>query len=223
MMRIRIVSLLSLLLFSTFVAIAQIKVACVGNSITYGYGLKDREVNSYPAQLAKILGSEWEVQNFGVSASTLLRNGDRPYWKQAAFQKAKDYNPDVVIIKLGTNDTKPVNWKFRGEYTKDYCELIDTFRALSSKPVIFICYPVPAFPGKWGISDSIIRVDLMPMVDTIAQKSNTEIIDLYKPLSNHADLFPDKVHPNAEGAGLMAKEISAKLLNKKAKIQNRKK
>lgn len=33
-----------------------IKVACVGNSITYGAGISNREKNSYPAQLQYYLG-----------------------------------------------------------------------------------------------------------------------------------------------------------------------
>ena len=49
----------------TLFAQKKIKVACVGNSITYGYTLPDRETNAYPAKLQKMLGDDYVVGNFG--------------------------------------------------------------------------------------------------------------------------------------------------------------
>ncbi len=52
-------------------------VACVGDSLTYGFDLSDRASNCYPAQLARMLqpfDDEWETQNFGANGATLLRN-----------------------------------------------------------------------------------------------------------------------------------------------------
>src|SRR3712207_5545352 len=82
------------------------RVACVGDSITYGAGVSGREKNSYPAVLGQWLGTKWDVRNFGVSGATLLKKGNRPYWKQQKFADALQFKPDVVIIKLGTNDSK---------------------------------------------------------------------------------------------------------------------
>jgi lysophospholipase L1-like esterase len=202
--------------------LAQIKVACVGNSITFGAAIENRWHNSYPAQLDSILGENWEVKNFGVSGTTMLRNGDRPYWNQKAFINAKEFLPDAVVIKLGTNDTKPQNWKFKNEYINDYIAMIEEFRSLSSKPLVFICYPVPAYPDRWGISDSTIRADVIPMIQIVSKKSNAPIIDLYAPLSNHAEWFPDKIHPNAIGAAEIAKTVKKVLLKNKRKIIKRK-
>ena len=103
----------------------KIRLACVGDSITYGSGLSEREVNSYPAVLQKLLGEGYDVKNFGVSGATLLKSGDKPYWKQSEFKSATAFNPNIVVIKLGTNDTKPQNWSHKEEfaaveeYTKD--------------------------------------------------------------------------------------------------------
>ena len=88
---------------------SKTRVACVGDSITYGAGVAGRESNSYPAVLGKLLGDKYEVKNFGVSGATLLKKGDNPYWRQGAFKKATDFKPNIVVIKLGTNDTKPQN------------------------------------------------------------------------------------------------------------------
>lgn len=195
----------------------KIKVACVGDSITFGAGIKDRQKNSYPTQLGNMLGKKWQVVNFGHSARTLLKKGDYPYWKSPQFKKALAFNPDIVIIKLGTNDTKPQNWKHSGEFVTDYTDMIEAFKKLPSHPKIWICYPVPAYPERWGIKDTVIKNEVIPKIDEIAKVTNVNIIKLYEPLSGKPQLFPDKIHPNAQGAKLMAQEIYQTLTGKKHK------
>ena len=87
----------------------KIKVACVGNSITYGAGIVNREKNSYPAQLQVYLGDKYEVRNFGSNGATAFHEGDYPYVQTEAYKQAIAYSPDIVFIKLGTNDSKPQN------------------------------------------------------------------------------------------------------------------
>jgi len=183
------------------------RVACVGDSITYGSGIKDLDHDSYPAQLQSMLGPTYAVKNFGVSGATLLKNGDKPYWKQKGFQAAKDFAPNIVVIKLGTNDTKPPNWKHSDEFLADAKALAQEFATLPSRPKIYLCHPVPAFPGNFGIRDEVIKNEVIPLIDQAANESGATIIDLYAPLADHADLFKDKVHPNAEGAKLIAEEV----------------
>jgi alpha-L-fucosidase/lysophospholipase L1-like esterase len=182
-------------------------VACIGNSITFGDGIQDKERHSYPALLQKLLGDDWDVHNFGVGGRTLLHNGDFPWRNEPQYKAAKDCRPDIVIIKLGTNDTKPWNWKFKESFIPDYLQLIDEFRALPSRPVIYVCLPVPAFPGEWGISDSVLTTDVIPMIRIIASKRPVRVIDLRTPLEGKREFFPDKVHPNEDGAMVMARTI----------------
>jgi acyl-CoA thioesterase-1 len=191
------------------------RVACVGDSITYGSGIADRARDSYPAQLQRILRQydpSWEVQNFGVSGATLLSKGDKPYIRETAYGSAQAYNPDIVIIKLGTNDSKPQNWQYRDDFVPDYENMIDAFRALPSKPEVWICKPVPAYYVNFSIRPEVIHDEILPLIDQIAQEKNTPVIDLYTALEGHANLFPDGIHPNAEGAGLMAQTIAPLLL-----------
>ena len=186
-------------------------VACVGDSITYGSGIANRAVDSYPAQLQRLLRQydlSWEVQNFGVSGATLLSRGDLPYVRQAAFGNAQASNPDIVIIKLGTNDSKPQNWQYKGDFVRDYENMIDTFRALPSGPQVWICKPVPAFYVNFNIRPEVIRDEILPLIDQISREKNAPVIDLYAALQNSGNLFPDGIHPNAEGAGLMAQAIA---------------
>ncbi len=190
----------------------KVKLACVGDSITQGAGTKG---NPYPKQLQALLGDKWEVGNFGVSGRTLMDKGDYPYSKEKKYQDALAMKPDVVIIMLGTNDTKPQNWQFKGDYLADYKKLVASFQSLESKPRIFICRPVPVIDnGNFGITEAGIQ-EQIPMIDQLAKELNVGIIDMYAAFKDKAALIPDKVHPNAEGAGEMAKAAHAVLTGKK--------
>lgn len=193
---------------------APVRVACVGDSITFGYGIP--EGKSYPSQLQEILGNGWNVRNFGVSGRTLLRKGDFPYWNEPAFQEAKAFSPDVVVIMLGTNDTKPQNWAHSAEFVADYRDLVKAFQELPSKPRVFVCRPCPiAEPGNFGLSDADIQRVLL-LVDSFAREEKLEVIDIHGALAPHPEMFPDKVHPDAAGAAIMARTVAA-VLTAKAK------
>lgn len=188
-------------------AAEPLRVACVGDSITYGATISNRANNSYPAQMSRMPDSEWAVQNFGVSGATLLKKGDKPYWKTSAFRAAGEFEPDIVIIKLGTNDTKPQNWEHRREFIDDYVKLIRHFQTLESAPRVWVCTPVPVFANRWKIADEVIRNEMIPMINQAVRQTGVPIIDLYTALNGKKEQFPDGVHPNADGAKLIAKAV----------------
>jgi lysophospholipase L1-like esterase/pimeloyl-ACP methyl ester carboxylesterase len=198
---------------------APIKVACIGNSITKGSTIPDRPRDSYPSQLGRMLGEKWVVRNFGVGGRTMLKKGDFPYWNEEAYAQAKAFLPDVVIIKLGTNDTKPQNWKYSDEFLADYRAMVRELKALPSHPKIYLCKPLPAYAkAQFKINDSIIVHGIIPVVEKLAKEENLPVIDLFSALSGKESLFPDKIHPNAEGAGLMAKTIYKTLTGKDGEL-----
>ncbi|MBU7578662.1 MAG: hypothetical protein KAF40_11425, partial [Flavihumibacter sp.] len=121
-----------------------IRIACVGNSITYGSGVVNREKNSYPAQLQSMLGADYIVRNFGLGGTTLLKNGNKPYWESAQFQQSLEFQPDIVFIKLGTNDSKAVNRPFLKEFNKDLQALIKKYQDLASRPRVVLLLPMPS-------------------------------------------------------------------------------
>jgi lysophospholipase L1-like esterase len=193
-----------------------VKVACIGDSITQGSGLPDPGRNAYPGQLQQLLGDRWKVGNFGVSGRTLLKKGDFPYWKEKAYQDALAFAPDVVIIKLGTNDTKPQNWKHEAEFVADYTELVKSFQALPSKPRVYLCRPCPVVgDGAWGINEANNQ-EWIKRIDAIVKDMDLGMIDMHAALADKPQLIPDKVHPNVEGAGEMAKAAYAVLTGRKA-------
>ena len=192
----------------------KIRIACVGDSITYGAGIKDRQNFNYPLVLGKSLGKKFDVRNFGVSGATMLKNGDYSYWERPAFKQATDFNPHVVVIKPGTNDTKPQNWQYSEEYVLDYEAMIDHFSSLPAKPKIWLCSPAPVYQTRWGISEEIVVGGVIPKVRDLATRKGLPIIDIYSVLSNKPEMFPDKIHPNASGAKEMADAVMSAILIK---------
>ena len=184
-----------------------VRVACIGNSITYGARIKNRDRDSYPSVLSRMLGDGYWVKNFGVSARTLLNKGDRPYMNEKAYQDALAFNPNVVVIKLGTNDSKSFNWKHKADFTKDMQTMIDAFKALPAQPKIYLCYPSKAYQANESINDDIISKEIIPMIKKVAKKNKLDIIDLHTAMDGIPQLFPDKIHPNEEGAKIMAKTV----------------
>jgi lysophospholipase L1-like esterase len=205
-------SLLFLALFASFSAFSQspIKVAFVGNSITQGPGRDNPD--SYPLQVAAMLGDSYEVKNFGVSGRTLLKKGDYPYWNEPQFQQVKDFQPDVVVIKLGTNDSKPQNWAHKADFVKDYLDLIAEFRAHMPKDgKVYVVMPVPVTRVNFGINPEVMNNEQRLMLMEIIQKSGAELIDLYTPLMEKPELLPDGVHPNNEGLRIMAAVVARRI------------
>ena len=191
---------------------AAVRVACIGDSITQGSGAAKGK--SYPAQLQALLGPSWLVGNFGVSGRTLLKKGDFPYWKEKAYQNALNFKPDVVIIMLGTNDTKPQNWQHEAEFVADYTELVKSFLALESKPRVYVCRPCPVpEPGNFGINETNVKEEIK-RIDALAVEMKLGVIDMHAALADKPQLLPDRVHPNTEGAAELAKAAFATLTEK---------
>ena len=208
-----------------------IKVACIGNSITDGHGIDFAPANGYPAQLQKLLGKDYWVKNFGVSARTMLNKGYYPYMNEMAWKDALAFKPDIVIIKLGTNDSKPENWQYNAEFKQDLQQMITTLRPDLLKPAkkgkknkkqaiknegpqIFLCTPIPAFKPSWNINDGIITNNIIPIQQEVAKEYNLQVIDLHSLFGDDKDtMLGDGIHPNGKGAQKMAQIIADAIKN----------
>lgn len=190
------------------------KVACVGNSITDGFGIDMADVQGYPAQLQRLLGSGYYVRNYGVSGHTMLNSGDSPYMKRGEWKEAKDFNPDIVVIKLGTNDSKTFNWEGHEEdFVKDYQQMIDELNALPSKPAIYLCTPIASIrtkvSEKWQIRDSVVVNAIIPAIRKLAKKNKLTVIDLHPVVAmDNKEMQADGVHPTAKGAKKIAEAVA---------------
>lgn len=188
----------------------KIRVACVGNSVTFGYGLADRAHDSYPVRLGQLLGADYDVRNFGHSGATLLRHGHRPYDRLPEFRAALDFKADLVVIHLGLNDTDPRNWPQHSEdFIPDYRALIDSFRTANPAAKIWICLMTPIFHGhpRFESGTRDWHDMIQQRIRQIAATADVGLIDLHTPLHCRPDLFPDALHPNAEGAAILAHTV----------------
>ena len=206
-----------------------VRVACIGNSITEGFGIDMNGAYGYPAQLQQILGKDYWVRNFGVSSRTMLNKGDYPYMNEQAWKDALAFKPDIVVIKLGTNDSKPENWQYGAEFRQDLQQMILALRPdlaqpakkkgkksklspLPAKPQIYLCTPIPAFKSTWNINDSVIVNGIVPIQQAVAKQYGLQVIDLHTLYANDGDkMLADGIHPDGKGARRMAEIIAEAL------------
>lgn len=193
----------------------KIKVACIGDSITYGINLPDRNTQSYPVLLQEALGDGYDVQNFGVSAYCVLKDSKRPYWDRDEYKASLEFAPDIVVIMLGTNDIKTENWEAveRNNYVAgknyfkyDYCDLIATYKAVNPDAEIYVCTPPPIYldendPERPPL---VLEFEGVPLIKEVAEATDSVLIDVFPALDDKAELFEDKLHPNPEGAKIIA-------------------
>lgn len=188
-----------------------LKIVCLGDSITYGYTLADPVHESYPARVRQQSHGRWHVLNLGVNGTTVLAKGDLPITAEKAYQRALSSEPDVIVLLLGTNDTKKNNWQYINEFVHDYTRLIHNLQGLSSKPHVIVCSIPPIFNDY---PNGITAQHVEKINDLIKQAivgTGSDYLDLYTPLSKEASFFVDGVHPNDRGAQEIASLVSKKI------------
>lgn len=219
----RLLLALTALAFSagSLAAAEKVRVACVGDSITYGARLEDPKADSYPSQLQLLLGDRYEVANLGVGSCCLLRKG-RPNNVWSQLDRIKASRPDIVVVSLGTNDTGGTNWDHAKEFKGDFADFVDMLRALPSKPRVILCATTPMVletPGLSAKRKSKLKMRLPRLVkfirdiQALVKAKKTGFIDLYTPLAGRPKLFTEKdgVHPNKAGYRRIAELVHAGL------------
>ncbi len=200
--------LVALLLFSAMATFemltaqtppAKIRVACVGDSITRG--------SDYPLRLQELLGSNYSVGNFGVSGSTVSLNSTMPYLKQPALLNAENFDPNIVIIMLGTNDANTQIAYNETNFEADYAQLLSCFETLTANPQILVLKSPPIFTDNPNYNNTYLTDTIFPQIDNLANQMNLPTMNMYTAFGNHSDYFCDGVHPNADGANLIASNI----------------
>ncbi|PVX26901.1 MAG: hypothetical protein CW691_00015 [Candidatus Bathyarchaeum sp.] len=173
-----------------------VRVGCVGDSIT--------ELTDYPSYLQTLLGTSYEIGNFGVCGATVRVDSFTPYLDQGAFTRVTEFQPDVIILMLGTNDARTDNYKSIDSFVANYKNLISKLKGLNSKPKIFLVKPPPLFPNDLELSPTDLKDGVIPKIEQVAAELDLQLIDLYSVLENRPDCFEDGVHPNDKGATVIA-------------------
>ena len=198
----------------------QLRVACVGDSVTYGFGIPRRSANCYPAVLQKLLGDGYCVNNYGYSGRTASLMGDRPYRTEALCTKSRAFAPDIVVVLLGANDSKTFNWNtevagmrlYPEQFKADLRDLISVYQDLPSHPQVYVATPLPACADnsgkvRYSIQPDVIRDEIRPLTERIAEETSAPVIDLYPVFDGKPELYSDGLHPTAEGAALLARTV----------------
>jgi len=195
-----------------------LRIFCMGDSITEGYGLTNANGKQamaelgYPARLREIMGTQATVSHYGVGGTTYFRNGPHPFEKTAWLAYLKLANPDVVIMAFGTNCSRTNTWPvLRDQYADDIRWTMAQIRAVNTNAAIYICLPPPAYSGTWAVSESTIRDAVIPALRKVAEQEHCNTIDLHTALANHPELFPDTIHPNEAGMKQIARTIADRL------------
>ena len=198
-------------------------VACVGDSITYGYMASSASA-SYPSVLQTLFGSSVKVMNYGHNSATMMSTGDLPYQTLSEYTAATTFVSGAgatavvdVIIMLGTNDSKSYNWMVgtgtrAQQFVTDCGAMVDHFASLPTHPLVYLAFPPRAFTNTYGISGTIIHDQILPLIQQVATAKGVPIIDVDTPTASLSNLFPDGVHPNDTGYALVAQVMHDGLL-----------
>jgi lysophospholipase L1-like esterase len=189
-----------------------VRVVCAGDGLTSGIGSAHGQ--TYPEQLERMLGHGWHVMTYGSTGTTLLRKGDRSWWRSFQYHYALRARPDVVVIMLGSNDTRPQNWQQQAAFEKDSRELIASFRDLPTRPRIFICLPpyVPG-PNDRDVSEERLRV-LRACLQTVAEEENVGLIDNYAVTKPFPGDISRNLYPNHRSYARIAGNVYRVLTGK---------
>ena len=194
----------------------QIRIACVGDSTTYGHGIKNWPKNNYPAVLQTLLGEKYHVNNYGVSSFAVQENADRSYRTLPHYQESLAYEADYVVFMMGSNDSKPENWKGGDAFKEDLLSLLDTY----GDTEIILCTLPSAFFME-GQTEGVTEHDIQPLIVNeiaditreVAAEQGYTLLDIHAFTAEHPEWFSkDGVHPSNEGAAAMAQELYSVLI-----------
>lgn len=188
-----------------------IRVATVGDSLTYGYGLDDRVQDAYPSILAERLGSHYQVLNFGLSGRSLQSTTDYPYFSEKNAQLSLESEADIVIIMIGTNDTRAPYWH-KERFVKEYGEMIDRYQAMSSQPDMYLVVPPYIPTSRFGLNNNLIKMELQVIIPTIAKERGLGCINLYPLTEGHLEYYSDGLHLTPLGNRLVADTIYTEIM-----------
>jgi lysophospholipase L1-like esterase len=178
-----------------------VRIACVGDSLT--------SMSRYPYDLWVKLGRDnYNVGNFGKGATMVGSVSETPYVNTTQYIEALQFNASVVIVMLGTNDAQPSMHPYNASFIPDYVKLLNSFKALPNQPKIWVVLPPPIFDSQNNkIDPQYFKDVVIPNIRQVANQTGLPIIDVYSAAQNYPEFFPDGIHPNDDGAQMIANTV----------------
>ncbi len=182
-------------------------IACVGDSITHGYGIALKKYYSYPGQLQLRFNKKYAVKNFGLDGAAVQKNSILPYMQSQEYKDSLESNPQIVLIMLGTNDSKPYNYASKDTFKLDYIELIKSYKNIPSVEQILLLLPITAYENDFYIDNVLLQSDIRDAIYEIAEEYELETIDVRSIVDQKSYYSKDGVHLNSSGAKQIANSV----------------
>jgi hypothetical protein len=182
---------------------APIRVAVIGAQMVHSDKLQRSQ--EWPAMLQKMVGPEYDVQNFGDCCSSVSldypkQRETHPYLKppnnplfKPGFNESVAFMPDVVIIGAwGKHDRELTDEVFGGKldpvkFAADYETMIATYQMLPTHPKIFASLPIPI---PFGMASGVVNDVILPATKMVlARHPEIPVIDLWTPFVGHRELY----------------------------------
>lgn len=195
-----------------------VRIACIGDSIALGTRLRHPATERFPAALGRRLGARYTVRAFAVKGATWVRGGDVPWVTTDAHDAAMSFAPDIVLVLLGTNDSKAGNWVHSAEFDRDAAHLLDRIRSLPSRPRMVLLSPPPVLRDDLKVDEKTLAREVDPAIRRAARSAGLLHLDLRPAFTDHPELYTDGVHPNAAGAERIA-ELAAEFLRRRVLLR----
>lgn len=185
----------------------SLKIACIGDSITYGANADNPYTDSYPVILQKLYGKEACVINFGNSGKTVRNNADDPYFKTSEYNGISLYKPDIAVIILGTNDSKTYQVPTKSEMVNAYKKLIEALKSVNPAMQIYMATCPYAFSSAYQINNKNIENVVIPAIREVAAFYDLQIIEMHEYTKDYSHLYADGIHPNTKGYSYLAYRV----------------
>ena len=163
------------------------KVLWLGDSITQGYGPL-RSSNTYVSVANRILN--YDIINQGIGGYVYDKN---------SLMKMEGYNPDKIIVALGTNQYGDDDMSVVEEY-------YETLIGIYGKEIPILCI-TPLWRGD-SVDGLPVLMDFCEKVRNIAgQYKNVKIVDGMKMIPHFPEYFLDNLHPNCLGCEIYGRNL----------------
>ena len=215
---------------------SEIKIACLGDSITAGTNLsgeENYEEMTYPYRLGQLLQAQ-TVVNLGIGGSSIGR-----YWSDPFVGRYREIpeDTDLIIVMGGTNDgfcvsereLGTLDEKKEGTFAGDLDALLKGLKEDYPDAVIVLVTPLP------NVLHDMLRKEreyllpqwaLVSIMKSLAAEYEVPVIDLYNAnlLDTHDaaviyNFMPDGVHGNGAGYEILAEHMAAEIISLYAQME----
>ncbi|KXT78668.1 putative xylanase [Streptococcus sp. DD13] len=171
----------------------------------------DRSKESYPAYLLAELGSFFRIANYGLAGRSLQSSSDFPYFQEKNAQASLSSQANLVLLMLGTNDTRPQYWE-KERFEMEYRSRLASYASMTSHPEIFLLIP-PFIPtSRYGLDNHVLAHSIRPFLKQLGQELSLPVVDLYELTENKGELYSDGVHLNAKGNQVVGHALAQAIL-----------